>query len=112
MSDPEHSRSDDGRRPSAGPEPDDCPVGEGEYDPLILWMLSLTPTERVEVAQGYLDGDARFQDKLIAGTRHGTDYPSPPPDPVEIIELASASLADVPASDLAVLTRKLEEPER
>jgi hypothetical protein len=25
-------------------------------DALILWMLSLTPTKRLEVAQGFIDG--------------------------------------------------------
>lgn len=28
---------------------------EGEHDDLILWMLSLTPTQRLEVAQGVVD---------------------------------------------------------
>ncbi len=28
------------------------PLGEGEDDGLILWMLSLTPTQRLAVAQG------------------------------------------------------------
>jgi hypothetical protein len=30
------------------------PVETGD-DPLILWMLSLTPTQRLEVAQGFAD---------------------------------------------------------
>ncbi|HYN20272.1 MAG TPA: tRNA preQ1(34) S-adenosylmethionine ribosyltransferase-isomerase QueA [Thermoanaerobaculia bacterium] len=34
------------------------------------------------------------------------------PVPSDILALAAASLADVPAADLRVLTRKLEEPER
>jgi hypothetical protein len=28
---------------------------QGEDDGLILWMLSLTPTQRLEVAQGFVD---------------------------------------------------------
>jgi hypothetical protein len=28
---------------------------ETDDDPLILWMLSLTPTQRLEVAQGFAD---------------------------------------------------------
>lgn len=31
-------------------------VAEGEDDGLILWMLSLTPTQRLEMAQGFVDG--------------------------------------------------------
>jgi hypothetical protein len=30
-------------------------VAEGEDDSLILWMLSLTPLERLEAAQGFAD---------------------------------------------------------
>lgn len=33
----------------------DDPSGESDDDPLILWMLSLTPTQRLEVAQGFID---------------------------------------------------------
>ena len=29
--------------------------GGSDDDPLILWMLSLTPTQRLEVAQGFID---------------------------------------------------------
>lgn len=29
-------------------------------DPLILWMLSLTPTERLRVAQGFVDSLQAF----------------------------------------------------
>lgn len=55
------------RNPADSPHPDpedassrapgslDLPVGEGDDDHLILWMLSLTPTERVEVAQAFVD---------------------------------------------------------
>ncbi|HBL29970.1 MAG TPA: hypothetical protein DD490_24285 [Acidobacteria bacterium] len=28
---------------------------EGDDDHVIFWMLSLTPTQRVEVAQGFVD---------------------------------------------------------
>lgn len=28
---------------------------ENDDDPLILWMLSLTPAERLDVAQGFAD---------------------------------------------------------
>lgn len=30
-------------------------VAEGEDDGLILWMLSLTPQQRLEAAQGFAD---------------------------------------------------------
>jgi hypothetical protein len=31
------------------------PSAAEEEDGLILWMLSLTPTQRLEVAQGFID---------------------------------------------------------
>jgi hypothetical protein len=48
------------------PEPDlaDLPVGEGDDDHLILWMLSLTPTQRVEVAQQFVDSVTMIRDGL------------------------------------------------
>ena len=36
-------------------EPLDPPLGEGDDDHVILWMLSLTPTQRLEAAQGFVD---------------------------------------------------------
>jgi hypothetical protein len=39
----------------AAPRPTSPGVAEGEDDGLILWMLSLTPTERLAVAQGFVD---------------------------------------------------------
>jgi hypothetical protein len=33
----------------------DTPPSEQEDDGLILWMLSLTPAQRLEVAQGFVD---------------------------------------------------------
>jgi hypothetical protein len=36
----------------ANPDPASA---EQEDDGLILWMLSLTPTQRLEVAQGFVD---------------------------------------------------------
>ena len=30
-------------------------LGDSDDDALILWMLSLTPTQRLEVAQGFVD---------------------------------------------------------
>lgn len=32
-----------------------APPGSGPDDALILWMLSLTPTERLAAAQGFMD---------------------------------------------------------
>ena len=37
------------------PRPTSPGVAEGEDDGLILWMLSLTSTERLAVAQGFVD---------------------------------------------------------
>lgn len=42
----------------------DPPLGEGEDDHLILWMLSLTPTQRVEVAQQFVDSVLMIRDGL------------------------------------------------
>ncbi|HEX2224015.1 MAG TPA: hypothetical protein VHN15_07400 [Thermoanaerobaculia bacterium] len=36
--------------------------GSGEDDALILWMLSLTPTQRLEVAQGFVDSIQALRD--------------------------------------------------
>ena len=41
--------------PEKGQEPSPAPPGSGPDDALILWMLSLTPTERLAVAQGFVD---------------------------------------------------------
>jgi len=41
--------------PQPGPEVSEPPVGEGDDDHVILWMLSLTPTQRLAVAQGFVD---------------------------------------------------------
>jgi hypothetical protein len=45
---------------TAGEDPAEVPAtleasAEQEDDGLILWMLSLTPTQRLEVAQGFVD---------------------------------------------------------
>jgi len=44
-----------GHEPSPPPETPLAPPGSGPDDALILWMLSLTPTERLAVAQGFVD---------------------------------------------------------
>lgn len=36
-------------------EPSPVPVDLPDDEALILWMLSLTPTQRLEVAQGFVD---------------------------------------------------------
>jgi hypothetical protein len=38
------------------------PIGEGEDDALILWMLSLSPSKRLEVAQGFVDSVQALRD--------------------------------------------------
>jgi hypothetical protein len=49
------------RAMAAGEDPAEVPAtldpasAEQEDDGLILWMLSLTPTQRLEVAQGFVD---------------------------------------------------------
>ncbi len=54
-----------------------------------------------------------FEGQVIALLRrhYGEDVDIAP-GPTEILALAAASLADVPASDLRLLTRKLKESER
>jgi hypothetical protein len=54
-----------------------------------------------------------FEGQVIALLRrhYGEDVDIAPA-PAEIIALAAASLADIPASDLRSLTRKLTEPDR
>jgi len=48
-------------RPVSLEEPEPVPaqgspgVAEGEDDGLIFWMLSLTPLQRLELAQGFAD---------------------------------------------------------
>jgi hypothetical protein len=53
-----------------------------------------------------------FEGQVIALLRrhYGEDVDIAPA-PTEILALAAASLADIPASDLRLLTRKLQEPE-
>lgn len=47
-------------QPSApAPSP---PLGQGDDDALILWMLSLTPTRRLEAAQGFMDSVQALRD--------------------------------------------------
>lgn len=50
--------------PADTPEAPGGGEGRGDDDGLILWMLSLTPTERLAVAQDFVDtfgprGDSR-----------------------------------------------------
>lgn len=39
-------------------------VWEGEDDHVIFWMLSLTPTQRVQVAQEFVDGVVMLRNGL------------------------------------------------
>lgn len=43
-------------KPSSDPDAQEPHVWEGDDDHVIFWMLSLTPTQRVEVAQDFVDG--------------------------------------------------------
>lgn len=58
------------RRSAAGAPPADAgmepPAAESDDDPLILWFLSLSPTERVEVAQDFVDSARLLRDGLRA----------------------------------------------
>ena len=42
--------------PQAEPETMEPHVWEGDDDHVIFWMLSLTPTQRVEAAQNFVKG--------------------------------------------------------
>jgi len=56
------SRSDDSAPPAEDGVPSTDPdalephVWEGDDDHVIFWMLSLTPTQRLEVAQEFVNG--------------------------------------------------------
>jgi hypothetical protein len=47
--------ADHDREAAAVPDPFVEPEAGREDDGLILWMLALTPTQRLEVAQGFVD---------------------------------------------------------
>lgn len=65
MHDPDDpARWDAARPPLAVPESAEPPAGEGDDDSLIVWFLSLTPTERVEVAQDFVDSARLLRDGL------------------------------------------------
>jgi hypothetical protein len=59
MSPPNDTRDPDPLVSQETPEPAPAQgspgVAEGEDDSLILWMLSLTPLQRLEAAQGFAD---------------------------------------------------------
>jgi hypothetical protein len=42
--------------PSSDPDALEPHVWEGDDDHVIFWMLSLTPTQRLEVAQEFVEG--------------------------------------------------------
>jgi hypothetical protein len=48
-----HAADEDSPQNDSGSS--ESPLGEGDDDHVILWMLSLTPTQRLEVAQGFAD---------------------------------------------------------
>lgn len=50
--------------PIGGREASKPSEGDAEDDPLILWFLSLTPTQRVEVAQDFVDSARMIRDGL------------------------------------------------
>lgn len=50
------ARSPDEATPSTKPEALEPHVWEGDDDHVIFWMLSLTPTQRVEAAQNFVKG--------------------------------------------------------
>ena len=41
--------------PDTEPDALEPPAWEGDDDHVIFWMLSLTPTQRLEVAQAFVD---------------------------------------------------------
>ena len=48
---PRSPESEETSKPSSDP----VPLVPSDDEALILWMLSLTPTQRLEVAQGFVD---------------------------------------------------------
>jgi hypothetical protein len=82
MHDPDDpARWDAARPPLAVPESAEPPAGEGADDPLIVWFLSLTPTERVRsrrtssTARGSsgMDFAPRFLEMLRVLAQHQVD---------------------------------------
>jgi hypothetical protein len=59
-----HDLDDPAQREATRPESAEPPAQEGDDDPLIVWFLSLTPTERVEVAQDFVDSARLLRDGL------------------------------------------------
>jgi hypothetical protein len=55
-----------GGQPDAAQEPH---AWEGDDDHVIFWMLSLTPTQRVEVAQEFVDGVMMLRNGLLEDRR-------------------------------------------
>jgi hypothetical protein len=56
MSHPANSaRPGEGAVPDTEPVAAEPPAWEGDDDHVIFWMLSLTPTQRLEVAQAFVD---------------------------------------------------------
>lgn len=47
--------AEDDHNPLSGAEPVSPEETSTDDDALILWMLSLTPAERLQVAQGFID---------------------------------------------------------
>lgn len=53
---------DDADRKESQPSDPNCGQPGDPDDALILWMLSLTPTQRLEVAQGFIDSVQALRD--------------------------------------------------
>ena len=67
MSSPAHSaRPVEAAVPDTEPDVVEPPVWEGDDDHLIFWMLGLTPTQRLEVAQSFVDSVRMLKNGLRA----------------------------------------------
>jgi hypothetical protein len=77
------------------------PDESDEDDALILWMLSLTPAQRLEVAQGFVDSvqalrNAKISPLLPMGTPGDLRFEASPPDPLSRRERGDVDGAVLP----------------
>lgn len=92
------------------------PVLEGEiFAPLrdleLFRQVTIDPEVQTLVWPNGADFDpANLYDNALPRRHYGEDVDIAP-DPAEILALATASFAEVPAAELPSLTRRLQEPE-
>ena len=81
-------------------------------DPTVARTIRFPAVLREKIAADAERCGRSFDGQVVALLRrhYGEDVDIAP-SPTEILALAAASLADIPAAELPFLTRKLQEPE-